>query len=59
LGYELAHPHEQHGARGQAHDDEEDAPEGEVLDHVLSGLLAEGAEQEHVADRLREGQADS
>jgi hypothetical protein len=56
LGDQLAHPHEQHRARGQAHDDEEDAAEGEALDHVLACLLPERAEQEHVADRLGRGQ---
>ncbi len=58
LGDQLAHPHQQHRARGQRDHDQEDLEQGEVGDQGRAGGLLEAPEQEHVADRLGEGQAD-
>src|SRR4051812_31584702 len=58
LGDELAHPHEQDRARGERDDDQEDVRRVEVRDDLLTGRRAELLEEEDVADRLREGQAD-
>ena len=58
LGDQLADPHQQHGAGGQRDHDQEDLGQGEVGDQRRPGLLLEAAEQEHVADRLGEGEPD-
>ena len=43
---------------GQADDDQEDVRRVEVFDDRFAGFRLQGVEQEHVADRLREGEAD-
>jgi hypothetical protein len=43
---------------GQAHDDQEDVRGVEVRDDLFARFGLQAVEQEHVADRLREGQAD-
>jgi hypothetical protein len=58
LGHELTQPHEQDRARGERQDDDEHLAEVEVGDQLHPGGLLEGAEQEHVADRLRERETD-
>ena len=55
LGDQLAEPHQEDAAGGERHHDHEDAAEGEVLDDV-GAAGREGPEQEHVADRLAEGE---
>ena len=47
----------EHGAGGQRDRDQEDLTDVEVVDQRDPGLVLKALEQEHVADRLREGQA--
>src|SRR3954447_18790176 len=59
LGDELAHPHQQHRAGRQRDHDEEDVRRVEVRDdRRAAGARREALEQEDVADRLREREAD-
>src|SRR4051812_32396773 len=58
LGDELAHPHEQHRARGERDHDEEHVRRVEVRDDRRARARREAAEQEDVADRLGEREAD-
>src|SRR3954464_639103 len=58
LGDELAHPHEQHRARGERDHDEEDVRRVEARDDRRARARREAAEQEDVADRLGEREAD-
>src|SRR6476659_5595963 len=57
LGDQLAHPHEQRAAAGQRDNDQEHLREGALADHALPPEAGR-AEQEDVAERLREGQHD-
>jgi hypothetical protein len=58
LGDQLAQPHQQGAAGGQADHDQEEARGGELADDVGARFVAEGAEEEDVADRLAEGESD-
>ena len=58
LGDQLTDPHQQHTARRQADDDQEDMRQVKVGHHRFAGFGLLGVEQEHVANRLRERQAD-
>src|ERR1019366_2885345 len=58
LGDQLAHPHQQHAAGGQADHDQEDVGSIEVRDDRFARFGLEAVEEEDVADRLGEGEPD-
>ena len=58
LGDQLADPHQQDAAGRQTDHDQEDVRRVEVRDDRFAGFRLQRVEQEDVADRLGEGQAD-
>jgi hypothetical protein len=58
LGDELAHPHQQHRARRERDHDEEHVRRIEVGDDRRARVRRKALEEEDVADRLREREAD-
>ena len=58
LGDQLAEPHQQRAPAVRQIDDQEDLGEGQLADDAAAGWSAEGLEEEDVAERLAEGEAD-